>query len=509
MTAEPSQTPETAPLPCSMDELRTLFLFEKLTDDQLQWLCERGHTELIQPGPLYAEGAPATCFYVLLEGTLVMSRRVGTDDIEVGRTSYRGVYSGAFMAYLGDRMPQVYNNSVRLTERSRFFVLDAEVFAELMHEWFPMAVHLLEGLFFGNKNTQQAIGQRERLLALGSLSAGLTHELNNPAAAAVRATSALRERVAGMRHKLGMIAGGKWDRTTLETLIRLQEEAAERVPKALALAPMEASDREDEISDWLDDHGVRDGWELGPTFVAAGLDVAWLDHVAVTVEPEILESALRWLYYTIETELLMNEIEDSTTRVSTLVGAAKQYSQLDRAPYQVVDVHELLDSTLLMLSGKFPPGITVVKDYYAGLPHIPAYAGELNLVWTNLIDNAVSAMHGSGTLTVRTGLDRDQVFVEFGDTGPGVPAEIRERIFEPFFTTKPVGEGTGLGLDITWRIVVNKHHGELTLESSPGDTRFRVRLPVTAQNDAVAAPDGPDGAHLAAGGAGGPLTKEN
>jgi len=506
MTAEPSQTPETAPLPCSVDELRTLFLFEKLTDDQLQWLCERGHTELIQPGPLYAEGAPATCFYVLLEGTLVMSRRVGADDIEVGRTSSRGVYSGAFMAYLGDRMPQVYNNSVRLTEPSRFFVLDAEVFAELMHEWFPMAVHLLEGLFFGNKNAQQAIGQRERLLALGSLSAGLTHELNNPAAAAVRATSALRERVAGMRHKLGMIAGGKWDRTTLETLIRLQEEAAERVPKALALAPMEASDREDEISDWLDDHGVRDGWELGPTFVAAGLDVAWLDHVAVTVEPEILESALRWLYYTVETELLMNEIEDSTTRVSTLVGAAKQYSQLDRAPYQVVDVHELLDSTLLMLSGKFPPGITVVKDYYAGLPHIPAFAGELNQVWTNLIDNAVSAMGGSGTLTVRTGMDRDQVFVEFGDTGPGVPPEIRERIFEPFFTTKPVGEGTGLGLDITWRIVVNKHHGELTLESSPGDTRFRVRLPVTAQNDAVAAPDGPDAVHLAAGGAGSPVT---
>jgi signal transduction histidine kinase len=272
---------------------------------------------------------------------------------------------------------------------------------------------------------------------------------------------------------------------------------------------MEASDREDEISDWLDDHGVRDGWELAPTFVAAGLDVAWLEHVAVTVEPEILESALRWLYYTVETELLMNEIEDSTTRVSTLVGAAKQYSQLDRAPYQVIDVHELLDSTLLMLSGKFPPGITVVKDYYAGLPHIPAYAGELNQVWTNLIDNAVSAMGGSGTLTVRTGMDRDQVFVEFGDTGPGVPPEIRERIFEPFFTTKPVGEGTGLGLDITWRIVVNKHHGGLTLESSPGDTRFRVRLPVTAQNDAEAAPDGPDAVHLAAGGAGSALTKES
>jgi signal transduction histidine kinase len=468
-----------AALQCGPDELRTLFLFEKLTGSQLEWLCERGHVEIIDPGPVYAEGDAATCFYVLLEGTVVMSRRVGADDVEVGRTSQHGAYAGAWQAYLGDRVPQTYNSSMRVTEPSRFFVMDASTFSELMNEWFPMAVHLLEGAFFGNKNWAQAIGQRERLLALGSLSAGLTHELNNPAAAAVRATATLRERVAGMRHKLGMIAGGKWDRTTLVTLIRLQEEAADRVPKASALTPLEASDREDLIADWLDAHDVRDGWDMAPTFVAAGLDVAWLDHVEATVDASTLESALRWLNYTVDTELLMNEIEDSTTRISTLVGAAKQYSQLDRAPYQVVDVHELLDSTLLMLSGKMPPGITVVKEYDRSVPPIPAYAGELNQVWTNLIDNAVSAMGSSGVLTVRTGLDREFVFVEFGDTGPGVPPEIQERIFEPFFTTKPVGEGTGLGLDISWRIVVNKHHGDITLESVPGDTRFRVRLPIT------------------------------
>jgi signal transduction histidine kinase len=473
------------PLECGVDELRTLFLFEKLTDDQLQWLCDRGHVEIIGPGPVYTEGAPATCFYVLLEGTVVMSRRVGPDDVEVGRTSQRGAYAGAWYAYIGGRVRQDYNASMRTTEPSRFFVLDADTFAELMNAWFPMAVHLLEGAFFGNKNWAQAIGQRERLLALGSLSAGLTHELNNPAAAAVRATAALRERVAGMRHKLGMIAGGKWDRTTLETLIRLQEEAADRVPKAQALSPLEAADREDAITDWLDEHGCRDGWDLAPTFVAAGLDVAWLDHVEATVDPGTLEAALRWLNYTVDTELLMNEIEDSTTRISTLVGAARQYSQLDRAPYQVVDVHELLDSTLMMLGGKIPAGISVVKEYDRSLPRIPAYAGELNQVWTNLIDNAVSAMGGTGVLTVRTGMDQDRdcVYVEFGDTGPGVPPEIRERIFEPFFTTKPVGEGTGLGLDISWRIVVNKHHGDIAVESVPGDTRFRVRLPITPQEE--------------------------
>jgi signal transduction histidine kinase len=280
-----------------------------------------------------------------------------------------------------------------------------------------------------------------------------------------------------------MIASGKWDRTTLVTLIRLQEEAADRVPKAQALTPLEAADREDTISDWLEEHGCHDGWQLAPTFVAAGLDTDWLDHVEATVDPGTLEAALRWLNYTVDTELLMNEIEDSTTRVSTLVGAAKQYSQLDRAPYQVIDVHELLDSTLLMLSGKIPPGITVVKEYDPALPHIPAFAGELNQVWTNLIDNAVSAMGSSGVLTVRTGLDREFVFVEFGDTGSGIPPELKERIFEPFFTTKPVGEGTGLGLDISWRIVVNKHHGDIAVESVPGDTRFRVRLPVTPREE--------------------------
>ncbi|MEP7178176.1 MAG: histidine kinase, partial [Pseudonocardiales bacterium] len=212
---------------CDVAELRTLFLFEKLTDDQLEWLCREGRVEEIEPGWLYREGEPATCFYVLLDGALTLTRRVGEDDVEVGRTDKRGVYGGAFQAYLGDRIQQVYNNSMRVTEPSRFFVLGADEFAGMMREWFPMAQHLLEGLFFGTQSTQQAIGQRERLLALGSMSAGLTHELNNPAAAAVRATSCLRDRVAGMRHKLALIAGGQYDRATLETLIKLQEDAVE------------------------------------------------------------------------------------------------------------------------------------------------------------------------------------------------------------------------------------------------------------------------------------------
>ncbi|MFE7272023.1 ATP-binding protein [Streptomyces sp. NPDC057623] len=474
------------PMPCNPQEIGALFLFEKLTSEQLGRLCSEGRVERFEPGPVYTEGDPATCFYVMVEGTVVLSRRVGGDDVEVNRTSQRGVYSGAWQAYLGDRVPQVYNSSMRVTEPTRFFVLPAETFAVVIREWFPMALHLLEGLFFGQKSTQLAINQRERLLALGSLSAGLTHELNNPAAAAVRATATLRERVGKMRHKLAVIAQGSYSPEVMANLIDIQERTAERVAKAPALSPLEASDREDELTDWLDDHGIADGWRIAPTFVQAGLDVDWLDQVAAAVDEKILPSAVGWLNYTVETELLMDEINDSTARISHLVDAAKQYSQLDRAPFQNADVHELLDSTLMMLSAKIGPRIKVVKEYDRTLPRIPAYPAELNQVWTNLIDNAVAAIGsagGEGTLTVRTAPDHDRLLVEFRDTGVGIPAEHRGRIFDPFFTTKPVGEGTGLGLDISWRIVVNKHHGTIQVESEPGDTRFQVLLPLTSAEE--------------------------
>ena len=490
---------------CSAAELRGLFLFEGLTDDQLAWLCRTGRVIVAEPGPVYAEGDPARLFYVLLSGTVVLSRRIGADDIETTRSSSPGVYAGAFFAYLGDRVPQVYNNSMRVTERSRFYVLEAAKFAHLMAEWFPMAVHLLEGLFFGIKNMQEAIGQRERLLALGALSAGLTHELNNPAAAAVRATAGLRERIVTLRHKLPAVTSGGHDSAVLTLLVKLLDDAADRVTTAPALSPLEASDLEDALTDWLDDHGIASGWQLAPAYVQAGIGTDKLDRVAAAVATATavdtttadtttgdtstsdtstggtgdLATVLRWLADTIETELLLNEITDSVARISSLVGAAKQYSQLDRAPYQVVDIHELLDSTLTMLTSKIGDGITVVRDYDRTLPRIPAFPGELNQVWTNLIDNAASAMNGSGTLTIRTALDRDRMLIEFGDTGPGVPPEIQGRIFEPFFTTKPVGQGTGLGLDISYRIIAGRHHGDLRVESVPGDTRFRVWLPLS------------------------------
>ena len=364
---------------------------------------------------------------------------------------------------------------------ARFFVLRAEDFAWMMQAWFPMAIHLLEGLFLGMRTSAHIIGQRQQLLALGALSAGLTHELNNPAAAALRANAALRDRVAGMRHKLAMLAKEDVDPRLLRLLVDVQEEAVQAVPEAPKLTPIQESEREDALSEWLDEHGVPDGWELAPIFVGAGTTPEFLDRVADQAPPAMLEGAVRWLAYTLETELLMHEITDSVARISSLVAAAKQYSNMDRAPHERVDIHAGLKSTLVMLAGKLR-GLEVVKDFDPSLPKVPVYAGELNQVWTNLIDNAVQAMDGHGTLTVRTSMDGDRVRVEIGDTGPGVPEKLRRRIFEPFFTTKPVGQGTGLGLDISYRIVVGRHGGDLTVESQPGDTRFIVRLPLTERS---------------------------
>ncbi|NNH75569.1 cyclic nucleotide-binding domain-containing protein [Nocardia uniformis] len=465
---------------CDPNELRDLFLFEKLDDEQLALLCREGRVEYFEPGPVFREGDPATCFYVLMDGEVVLTKLSGGEEIELVRTSHHGSYAGAWTAYMGDKVDQNYSGSFYVTRPSKFFVLDAGTFARVMQEWFPMALHLLEGVFFGNRNSNEILGQRERLLALGSLSAGLTHELNNPAAAAVRATSSLRERVAGMRHKLKMMAHGTFDSNTLEALVQFQEEAAAQVAKAPTLTSLEAADREDELGDWLQAHGISNGWDLAPNFVQAGFDIDWLErvHGALADCEGVFEGAIRWLNYTVETELLMNEIADSTTRISSLVNAAKQYSQMDRAPFQVVDIHELLDSTLVMLGRKIGDDIEVVKEYDRGLAPVPCFAAELNQVWTNLIDNAIAAMNSHGTLTVRTYRENDCAVVEIGDDGPGVPPDIRTRIFEPFFTTKPVGEGTGLGLDISFRIVVNKHGGDIRVESEPGNTRFIVRLPL-------------------------------
>jgi signal transduction histidine kinase len=465
----------------SLDELRTLFLFEALGDDQLAWVAERGRIVEYPAGAIIAtEGAPASCFYVLLSGTLSMSRRVQRGEIELVRTDFYGSYTGAFNFYVTKQsVPEVYPTTSRAVTDCRLLELPATEFGRAVREWFPMAAHFLEGLATTGQDTRETVERHERLVALGSVTAGLTHELNNPVAAVVRATATLRERLAGMRAELTTLARSALTPDQLEAIGALAGNAIAQRRDAPRLSPLEVSDREEELASWLDDQGVEDGGELAHILVAAGLNVVWAEQLSAIVPPAHLRAALSYPARAVESDSLLDEISEAVGRISALLASAKQYTQMDRAPLQTFDVHEGLDATLTMLGHKLGGDVEVVRDYDRSLPLIVAFPGELNQVWTNLIDNAVDAMGGRGRLTVRTRSDSDdRLMVEIGDTGPGVPTEIRGRVFEPFFTTKKIGRGTGLGLDIAWRIVVGRHGGTIRLESTPGDTRFQVILPL-------------------------------
>jgi signal transduction histidine kinase len=469
----------------SVDELRPLFLFEKLTDDQLSWLAENGRVVEYPAGAvIHAEGAPASCFLVLLSGTLAMSRRVSGGELELVRTDFRGSYSGAFNFYMTKQnVPQVYPATARAVKDCRLLELPAAELGRAFREWYPMAVHLLEGFATEGIETRDVVERHERLVALGSVTAGLTHELNNPVASVIRASARLREMLAEMREKLGLLVQSDLPRDKLEAVADLAARALSSSRQATSVSPIEASDREDTIVDWLSDHGITGAWDIAPTLVSAGVGTEWLEELVAVTPPPHLEYGLSYPVRVVESDNLLQEITDGVERIAGLLKSARQYTQMDRAPLQTIDVHEGLDATLTMLRHKFGDDVEVVREYDRSLPSIVAFPGELNQVWTNLIDNAVDAMGGRGTLTVRTRAEGERLAVEIGDTGPGVPMEIRSRVFEPFFTTKDIGKGTGLGLDIAWRIVVGRHSGEMSLESEPGDTRFVVVLPLRPPGD--------------------------
>ncbi|WP_113701813.1 ATP-binding protein [Nonomuraea lactucae] len=477
-----SATTDSVPfeVPIDIDELRKLFLFERLTDEQLAKLAASGAVRsYAQDEIIIRQGDPAECFAVLIEGEVQMFQEtVSAGTVALPRASQPGVYAGATSAYLGDRGPQTYQHSLRACAPSRMFLLPARKFAHIIAEWFPMAMHLLDGIWTGGRMQREIIDRRQRLTALGTITAGLTHELNNPAAAAVRAVGELRTLLRTSRMQLAQLAEDGIPPERLRALIETQESCAEAVGKLPPRSPLEISDAEDDLAEALDELGVDDAWDLAPALVASGFGRQHLDKVRRKAGEEHVTGAIRWLSKAVEISQMLGEVTDATERISTLIRSAKQYSQMDRAPFQICDVHELLDSTVAIFRGKIPPGITVVTDYDRSLPPIPAYGGELNQVWTNLIHNALDAMGEEGTLTIRTAYDEDEAIIEVGDTGPGVPDAIKDRIFEPFFTTKSVGQGTGLGLDISYRIIAGRHGGEIKVRSVPGQTWFEVRLPL-------------------------------
>ncbi|MGD2063898.1 MAG: PAS domain S-box protein, partial [Nitrospirota bacterium] len=319
---------------------------------------------------------------------------------------------------------------------------------------------------------------QEKMASLGKLSAGMAHELNNPAAAAQRGAAQLQNTFLQWQSVQLRMSEQQLDRTHLEKLVELDQIARERAGKPVDLNALARSDRERTVEAWLQGRGVEETWKLTPALVSLGYDDSDLDALAEIFAPQQLALVIDWLSCTFTIHSLVGEIGLGTGRIAEIVKALKNYTYMDQAPVQSVDVREGLDNTLIILHNKLKKGITVVREYAEDLPVIQAYAGELNQVWTNIIDNAIDAMDGVGTLVVRARREEPWVAVEIEDSGPGIPKEIQSKIFDPFFTTKGPGQGTGLGLNISRNLVVQTHHGQITVTSQPGRTCFRVCLPI-------------------------------
>ncbi len=455
-----------------LQTLQSLMLFEKLSGEQLEWLLQ--NSQEIEPEAdqwLIREGDKAPGLYSLVEGEWRLTRKMSNQETTVVKTSQPGSWISGIPVLDG-----VAPASVQATLPSRVLLIANERVRYMFDHGFPIATHILEGLSMGARNMEALKGQQEKMAALGKLSAGLAHELNNPAAAARRAASQMRETLVIIQTealKLSRLLSPD----QLDQVAAFQKAALEAASHPPILDSLSQSEREDEINGWLDDQQVPDGWQIAPTLVESGLDRAWLDGLAAVTGLAALPDVLRWLEASLTGTSLLIQLEQSTDRISTLVKAIKEYSYMDQAPLQEIDIHNGLESALNMMGYKLRKGVSVIREYDRSLPRINAFGSELNQVWTNLLDNAVDAMHGEGLIWVRTRQEDGQLVVEIADNGPGVPPEIQTRIFEPFFTTKGVGEGTGLGLDTVYRIVVNRHKGEIKLISQPGDTRFVVRLP--------------------------------
>jgi signal transduction histidine kinase len=468
--------------------LRRIDLTAHLPEERLRRLAERCEPRVLEPGEaLFIEGQEPTEFFLVLDGRVDSLTTADGEQLSVvDHQQY--TFMGAIPLLSG--VP--YPGTTRALERTRLLALPADAFFDLVRD--EPAVR--KGVLATFRPVFQRFGsmhaQREKLAALGSLSAGLAHELNNPASAAGRAAQALGATLGEIQDGVGRFGAHGLSAAELAALAETAAEARRVAASAPQLDALDRADREDELVAALEEAGVEDPYELAADLVEAGLDRSCAKAVAVRAAGAPPGDVLAWVAAGARAEGLARELTEATQRIATLVRAVKEYTYMDRGGRQDVDVHRGLETTLTVLHHKLKKGdVRIVRELQEGLPAVQGFGSELNQVWTNLIDNAIAALDGRGTLTLRSCTDGpDHIRVEVADDGPGIPAELQSRIFEPFFTTKDVGEGTGMGLDVAWRIVVQRHRGDLRVESRPGETRFIVRLPLRPHDESVGASAG-------------------
>ena len=458
----------------SVEFLRRLPLFAGLTEPDLERLAAEAQTLTLPPNtPVIEEGEIGDALYVLLDGELQISKRAASHDVKVDVRRPGDVIGE--MSLL-DHSPR--SASVRTLRESRLLMISKAVFERVLAHSPTAALAILHTVMGRLRQNEALLHEKEKMAGLGTLAAGLAHELNNPAAAVRRAAAQLGELLPKWQTATSALDRLPLSAHQQEHLAELRATMAERATSLISLDPLTRSDREGEVETWLNDHGVADAWDLAPTLVNFGWEVADLEALGHDFQPAEITVLVQSLGLGSAVYSLLDEVSQGSGRISEIVKAVKSYSYLDRAPVQEVNVHEGLDNTLVILRHKLKSGVKVTRHYAPNLPQIEAFAGELNQVWTNIIDNAVDALgkQPGAEITISTRQEADQVIVELADNGPGIPVEIQSRVFEPFFTTKAVGVGTGLGLNIAYNII-HKHYGDIRLTSRPGFTCFEVRLP--------------------------------
>jgi signal transduction histidine kinase len=446
-------------------------LFDEVTEDEFDWLKANSHEVTLQPGEFYFhENQPVRNFYVVLEGEMQITRTIGGKLTVMGTTT-RGSIGGEISLLNGT--PSDVSTCALVP--TRLLVFDRPTFRAIFAQAPTVGARVLKTAVRRMAGVVSLAKQQEKMAALGKLAAGLAHELNNPATAARRAAVSLRDMLIDLETQtLGLRHLGLTDEQ-LQGLITTQRDAI-RSRAALNLSPLESSDRESEIADWLDRLGVPRGWEMAASFVQTGVTMVQLEALVQKLNLPSPNDLLIWLCNALTVAGLLDEIDQSTRRISSLIDTVRGYTYMDEAPVQEIDVHAGLENTLSVLRPKLER-MTIVREFDPTLPKIMAYGQELNQVWTNLIVNAVDATDGKGTLRIVTRNEIEFVMVEFADNGKGIPPEFLSRIFEPFFTTKSTTLNSGLGLDVSYRII-QLHGGSMDVESEPGRTRFIIRLPV-------------------------------